>query len=116
MKEKAEKSVMVIKKKSGVVEALIYSIIPFLVVTYLLSSFWNLAGNDQVYAVVPNLFWDIIAYKYVVLYGIIGLLGLNLLVYYVLFRIARKVVACPWCCVTICLQVIAVGYCVALFL
>lgn len=116
MKKDAEKRPVVMRKKSGVVESLIYSLIPLLVVTYLLLSFWNLAGNDRIYAMVPNLISAFFAYGFVLLYGIIGLLGLNLLAYYVMFRAVGKVVACPWCCVTICLQVIAVGYCVVLFL
>lgn len=115
MKKDAEKRALVMRKKSGVVEALIYSAIPLLVVTYLLLCFWNLAGNDRAYAAMPYLISEILAYDFVFLFGIFGLLGLNLLVYYVMFRIARKVVACPWCCVAICLQVIAVGYCVVLF-
>ena len=118
MKKESEKTVAVMRKKSGAVDAFIYSVIPLLVVTYLLLCFWNYVGGDRLYAAymrpvsnVPILISEILRYDFSILSSIVGLLGLNLLVYYVIFRAVGKVVACPWCCVAICLQVIAVGYC-----
>jgi len=115
MQKEAEKTTLVMRRKSGVVEALIYSIIPLLILTYLLSCFWNLAEDARIYGSVSGLISDVLAYNCIALFGILGLLGLNLLAYYVMFRVVGKTVACPWCCVAICLQVMAVGYYVVLF-
>ena len=114
MQKDAEKTVVIMRKKSGVAEALIYSIVPLLVLMCLFSSFWTYFVSNQFHVanMVPVL--GNLINGPVILLGVLCLLGFNLLAYYVIFRAVGMVVACPWCCVTICLQVIAVGYCIVL--
>ncbi|MBW8035661.1 MAG: hypothetical protein FVQ79_08535 [Planctomycetes bacterium] len=115
MQKDAEKTVAIMRKKSGVAEALIYSIVPLLVLMYLFLRFWTHFVGDQIHVahMIPVL--SALITGPVILLGVLCLLGFNLLAYYLIFRTVSKVVACPWCCVAICLQVIAVGYCVVLF-
>lgn len=119
MKKDSKKTVAAVKKRSGVVEALIQSIIPMLVLICLLLGFWNLVGRDSGIAVqtgyasqIPVMFADIVVKSPVLLLGIPCLLGFNFLAYYVVFRIVRKCVAYPWCCVAVFSQLMVVCFCI----
>ena len=119
MKNDTKKPAESIKKRSGVVEALIESIIPTLTLMCLLLGFWNLVEVNPEIAIhtgyAPNILAEVtdgIVNNPVILLGVSGLLGLNFVAFYIVFRIVRKCVAYPWCCVAVFLQLIAVCYCV----
>jgi hypothetical protein len=86
----------------------------------LLLGFWNLVGRNSgitgqtgYASQIPVMFADIFVKSPVLLLGIPCLLGLNFLAYYVVFRIVRKCVAYPWCCVAVCLQLMVVCFCIS---
>lgn len=108
---------MSIRNSSGIAESIILSVIPTLILMAMLIGFWILlAGNygvtpdteyvSQISAIVSN----IMIYKTAFLLGILVMLALNFFAYYVVFRIVRKGVAYPWCCVAVCLQLIAICF------
>ena len=119
MKKDTKKPVVNIRKKLGTVEALIHSIIPTLILMCLLLGFWNLVvtcpdiASHTEYA--PNMlvvFTDSVVCNPIILLSVPGLLGLNFLAFYIVFRIVRKCVAYPWCCVAVFSQLIVVCFCV----
>ncbi len=119
MKKDSKKTVALVKKRSGVIEALIQSIIPILMLICLLLGFWNLVGHNSGIAgqtgyasQIPVIFADIVVHSPAILLSIPCLLGFNFLAFYVIFRIVRKCVAYPWCCVAVCLQLMVVSFCI----
>ena len=115
MKKDRKKPAKSIRNRSGIAESLILSIIPTLILVAMLIGLWILvAGNygvvndtgyvSQISAIVSN----IIIFKTAFLFGILIMLALNFFAYYVVFRIVRKGIAYPWCCLAVCLQLMAI--------